>query len=359
MAIRADRLALLLVSSMLALGGCASRIQRADSAPPSPDPLLVYETEVTTGDCVYGSGNESALAGLIAGNVISAGVNYFGKALDEAAKETNDHVVANRNVEVTAKTFGPCLQIVRGWFHRGFFSAEESTRTFTDATRTWVVADSSGPVTVDLLAKFWQRRMWLAAQPDFIFEARVVQTNATSPADATLLTLVPVFARLDVPISAAVLRPSKDRDVAVFFAFHKASEDPSAPGTANGGLSLGRLKPGVGLKFPPPISGTTNTPNRSSGESKWFTVALDTTTKPMTISALVSEHQDASAFLQFVSDVFTASKPAITTAIQTAAIPSMGAAAEETDRGKAESAPRLMRMPSSRRLTVPRLAPRI
>jgi hypothetical protein len=180
--------------------------------------------------------------------------------------------------------------------------------------------------------------MWLAAQPDFIFEARVVQTNATSPADSSLLTLVPVFARLDAPISAAILRPSKARDVAVFFAFHKASEDPSAPGTANGGLSLGRLKPGIGIKFPPPDSDTKNTPNRSSAESKWFTVALDTTIKPMTISALVSEHQDASAFLQFISDVFTGAKPALTTALQTAAIPSLRAADEETDRSKAESA---------------------
>jgi hypothetical protein len=135
MTFRVDRLTYLIISVSLALAGCATRTQRADSEPPSPDPLLVYETEVSTGDCVYGSGNESALAGILALNAITQGVNYFGKALEEAAKETNDHAVANRNVEVTGSTFGPCMQIVRGWFHRGFFSADESRKAFDEAKR--------------------------------------------------------------------------------------------------------------------------------------------------------------------------------------------------------------------------------
>jgi hypothetical protein len=336
----APRIAVALLLS-ITIAGCATRTQRANSPPPSDDPLVAYQTQVATGSCVYRIRPEAALGGLagaLLSSVITQGVNYFGSALAEAAKETNDTVTANRNVEISAERFGPCMQIVRGWFHRGFFRDAESTAAFDDAARTWAAAGNAGAVNVDQLTLLWQRRMWLAAQPDFVFEAEVVRTTVKTAPDSTLLTLTPAFARLDHPISSAVLRPSKARSIAVFFAFHKADEDPSAPGTATGGLTVGLLRPGVALTFPPPVRDTNDTPNRGNDESKWFSISLGNASQPMTISALVSEHQDASAFLQFVADVFGGAKPELTNALQTALVPSTRAAAREGERAAAEAA---------------------
>jgi hypothetical protein len=228
------------------------------------------------------------LAGIgaaLASSAITQGVNYLAKALEEAAKATNDRATGSRNVEVTAQSFGPCLQVARGWFFRGFEGADQQARQLELGSRTWA---ASGPVDSVKFAMLWQRRLWLAAQPDFVFEARVLASEVALRGKTHLLTLVPVYARLDAPISKALLRPSTAREVAVFFAFHEATADPSAPSNGSGGLSLGRLEGGVDVIFPPPDFATDVTPNRSAAESRWFTVALTAEKKPMTVTTLVT-----------------------------------------------------------------------
>ena len=74
------------------------------------------------------------------------------------------------------------------------------------------------------------------------------------------LTLAPVYARLDEPISKSPLRASAARDVAVFFAFHDATSEPSAPSNASGGLALGRLERAADVRFPPADVSTLDTP---------------------------------------------------------------------------------------------------
>jgi len=327
--------------------GCAYRMQRADSDPPSADPLLAYQTQVVTGDCIFGKPPDkmrlllAPIADALLGSAIEQAVNSVGQALQEAAKATDDQAAAARNVEINANTFGACLQVARGWFHRGFADEQESDKVRTQSAATWAAAERKGVIDPDNLKRFWDRRMWLAEQPDFLFEAQVVPTSITGGSDSTLLTLAPVYARLDYPISRAILRLSKERDVGMYFAFHTPEQDPAAPGTANGGLILGRLRPGVAMRYPPPVLDTDQTPNRGNDESRWFSIALPKDMidkKALTISALVTEHQDPSPFLQFWADVFGGAKPQITSTLQTALVPSLRQQAKETQATQAENA---------------------
>lgn len=342
---------LMIVATVLACAGCAYRMQRADSAPPSDDPLLAYQTQVATGDCVFAPPPEKAsldkvrkafapIGEALLGGAIDQALNSVGQALQEAAKATDDQAIAARNVEVNGDTFGPCMRVVRGWFHRGFADGNESDKVLHESEHTWAAAENNGAVDAKNLSAFWKSRMWLAAQPDFLFEAQIVPTTIAGTSEARLLTLAPVYARLDHPISRAVLRPSRTRDVGVFFAFHTPEQDPSAPGTANGGIALGRLPPGVAVRFPPPVTETALTPNRGNDESRWFTIALPKATDKaaFTISALVTEHQDSSPVLQFFADVFGSAKPQISNTLQTALVPSQRQQAAETQTTQAESA---------------------
>ena len=141
MAIGLDRIACCALLALSMLSGCATRTYRADASPPDAA-LTTYQAQVAIGECVFRPpGRDPALAGAVAtalaSGAIAQGVNYLGRAIEEAAKATNDRAVASRNVEVTAQTFGPCVQVVRGWFHRGFVNAAQQANALGHATRTW------------------------------------------------------------------------------------------------------------------------------------------------------------------------------------------------------------------------------
>jgi hypothetical protein len=324
----------------LVVGGCATRSYREDGTPPVASPRTVYQTQVAMGECVFKPQPEAALLGAIAAallsSAVSQGVNYVGKAIEESAKEVNDRASATRNVEVTYKTFGPCIEVIRGWFYEGFVDAAASRQAFQTAAAGWAAPGQGKAIDANHLTLLWQRRMWPAAQPDFVFEAEVVPLSAEN-AEESVLALAPVYARLDAPISSAWLRPSRSREVAVFFAFAGAGGDTSFPDTPGGGIAVGRMEPGEDRPFPPPAVDTTNTPNRQANESKWFKLAVGETKKPMTLAALVTEHQDAEPFLQFIADVFNGAKPEITTALQ-AALPALSPEAQETEQAQKETA---------------------
>lgn len=212
--------------------------------------------------------------------------------------------MAVRNVEVTNKTFGPCLQVARGWFFQWFDSAEQKNQMY-EAGLNWAGATSGGAITLNRL---WGKQIWMAAQPDFVFEARIVPSscekvpspprkpeemknssqsadsgdkkrapspaksfdkkvvsssgdtsgkkdgsssddsseNQESCANEQALAMVPTYARLNAPISQAVLRPSKAREVAVFFAFADAGGNLSpvseAPARASCSAALNRAR---------------------------------------------------------------------------------------------------------------------
>jgi len=323
------------------VSGCATRAFRAEVSPPDGEPLTAYQTQVSIGECVFKPAPESAALAAIAASLVAStitqGVNYLGKAIEESAKETNDRVTATRNVEVTAKTFGPCVQIIRGWFRRGFQNKDASVKYFNAALEGWAKSAAGSAIDEARLTLLWQQRMWLAAQPDFIFEAQVV-TSSDPKSDSGALAFVPVYARLDHPISTPLLRHSKERGVAVFLAFHEVGGDPAAPNAGAGGMVLGVLQPGVDRPFPPHTPNTERTPNRDPNESKWFKIAIGDNKKPMTVTALVTEHQDAQPFLQFIADVFAGAKTPIAESLQKAAVPALRDKAEETAKAAGETA---------------------
>jgi hypothetical protein len=340
MTTRNHRLAAIILIGV-AVGGCALRSYREDGMAPATELLTIYQTQVAIGQCVFKPEQpEAAVLGAIAAalltSAISQGVNYVGKAIAESAKETNDRVTAARNVEVTKDTFGPCLQIIRGWFYRGFANEAQSKETIEQAEKTWARASERMAIDEGKLTQLWQRRMWLAAQPDFLFEAEVVPSSENNP-DQQALVFNPVYARLNAPISTSWLR-SKAREVAVFVAFHEVGSDPAAPDNAAGGMALGKLEPNLDRQFPPAPSDMTNTPNRGADESKWFTLSVGESKKPMTITALVTEHQEAQPFLQFVADVFNGATAPISTELQQAIVPTLRQKAEESEQAAAESA---------------------
>jgi len=329
----------LLLCVASALDGCAVRTARQDSAGPSTPLATVYRTEVAMGSCVFRPRQEAfaaAIGSALLSSVVSQGVNYVSRALSEAAKETTDKATATRNIEVDQLTFGPCVQVVRGWFYRGFQNDDESRRVFSEATSTWASASDSNAIDPGKLTLFWQRQLWLAAQPDFVFEAEAVTFSGPATANSAVLALTPVYARLDHPIMMSSLRRSAARDVAVFFAFHEASASPDAPSPGSGGMVLGKLEPGQGVTFPPSVPRPE--PNRGADESRWFSVSVGSAKKPMTVATAVTEHQDASAFLQFVADVFSDAKQPITTALQEAIVPAKREQAQETERTREETA---------------------
>ena len=84
---------------------------------------------------------------------------------------------------------------------------------------------------------------------------------------------------------------------------------------------LGRLQPGVPVRFPALDSDTSLTPNRAAGESRWFTLALGADKKPMTI----------------VAAVIGGSRAQATAALESMLVPSERALVEETDRARAEA----------------------
>lgn len=296
-------LPLVLALSLFAPGCAQRRFAHDGRAPRAPYPA-VYRTEVGIGSCLFATDAadvraNAALPAALAAGAISAGIDAIGAALAEAAKEMRDEAAAFRNVEVDSSHFGPCLQVVRGWFHE-FESASQRTEALAASDgRAW-----AGPIDAAKRETLWKQRMRIAAPPDFVFEAQLLAT-AFDPAKAEVyLTLAPRFAWLGEPVSQRVLRVSKDRDVAVFLGFHEAGEKFGAVEGAGAGLALGRLERGVERRWAPFEADTTNTPNRGPSESQWFRLKLGKAKTPLRISALVVEHQDASAYLGFVASVF-------------------------------------------------------
>lgn len=309
-------------------GGCAQRRFAQDGRAPGTAIPMVYRSEVALGSCLFAPPGadpalQAQLVEALAASAISAGIDAIGAALAEAAKGTEDKAAAFRNVVVDEDHFGPCLQIVRGWFYE-FATAEERATAAAD-TAAW-----SGPIDAAKRRALSARRMQLAAPPDFVFEAELVATHFDAGKDDAYLTLVPLFAWLGAPLSHRALRLSKARDVSVFFGFSDAGERSVAAEGVGAGIVVGRLEPGVARRYAPFEADTTATPNRGPTESQWFRLKLGAQKRPMRVAALVVEHQDESAFLGFVAGVFGGAKTGLQEAA-TAQLPSARAAARESE----------------------------
>jgi hypothetical protein len=328
-------------SVFVLLVACASSRLRADAPVPirvvDGQPTL-YTTQVALGECVFRPEPDirilpfAAIGTALLSSAVSEGVNRLGIALKEAAKEGRWEAKTFRNVEVRgavspAEThfdsdFGPCLQLVRGWFYVDTAHEEQKRQLAAQ----WFTDDF---VQQDRFNILWNNRLWLAAPPDFLFEG---EFDASENHQA--LTVAPHYVRLDEPIATRFFRPGKARHVAVFFVFHRPDEAADVENKPAVALPMGKLESRAARIYPGrlPLGAT----NRSPHESEWFTLRLTPQREPLTVTALVVETQEASEFLAFIAAVFAGAQAEITKQVQTAVIPAQAAAARESVRAEEE-----------------------
>jgi hypothetical protein len=328
------RLLLCLVAPLMLFPGCSAVHMREDTAgPPSYAPEAEYATQVALGECVFTQGKEAAaaLGGAILANAISGGINRIGTALTEAAKEKSLSAKATRNIEVTNETFGPCVQVVRGWFYPDPFplAAEGDALAGNPkfaAAQGWLSPEF---ISTPRFRTLWVRnQLWLAAPPDFMFEGRITRAGANA------LAVAPQYVRLDESLFTRTLRRDHARHVALFLTFVPPGTALDAETNPGATLLLGRLRPGDAHRYPDPAAIARSTPedvarNRSPHESDRFTLSIGKEKELWTVSAAVTETQDASEFLAFVAEVFGGAKETLGTEVQNLVIPEKRAAVRE------------------------------
>ena len=330
-----------LLTAIAVTSGCAARSYREDGPAPATGHVS-YQTQIAIGKCVFKPKEESAALAAIATalltSAITTGVNYVGKAIEESARQTDDRVSASRNLEVSKDNFGPCILIARGWFHRGFDDAEKGWSAFERAT--WV-ADASGAIDRNKLRNLWQHRMWLAAQPDFIFEAEIIPAVSDRECPGAQPRLRTPRCTHQPGDAAAIALPRGRRIRSVARCRRGAQRAEQCCGRNGNRTPRPRRRTSVSAQryaLARVEHHPNRDPNRGSDKSEWFKVALGADKKPMTITALVTEHQDAELFQQFVADVFNGAKPAIITELQNAAVPALRARAVESAQVATEAA---------------------
>jgi hypothetical protein len=328
-------LLLVLLAPAMLFSGCAVVHMREDTAvAPSYAPHAEYATQVAIGECVFTRQEESAFAAIgsaLLANAISGGINRIGTALTEAAKEKSLSANASRNIEVTFDTFGPCVQIVRGWFYQDPFPLGTDDDPFAGnskfvAAQSWFSPDF---ISRERFRTLWLRnQLWLAAPPEFVFEGRIMMASKNA------LTIAAQYVRLNEPLFMRTLRRDPSRHVAVFLSFHTPGTAVDAEANPGATFLLGRLMPGEARIYPDPRSIARFAPkagvlNRWPHESDWFTLAVGKEKEPWIVSAAVTEKQNGNEFLAFVAEVFGGAKETITTQVQNLVIPEKRAAARE------------------------------
>jgi len=320
------------LAAPLLLCACTAVHMREDGPPPSYAPQAEYMTQVALGPCQFTQDAEAAsgLAAAILGQAISAGINRIGTALTEAAKEKSLSVKASRNVEVDANSFGPCVQVVRGWFYPAPGSLNTDGDPLAGNRNLAAARDAIAPdfIGAERLRKLWKdNQLWIAAAPDFVFEGVIDRGSGDA------LAIAPQYVRLNAPLFTRSLRRDPSRHVALFLAFAPAGNAADAQTNPGASFVLGRLVPGETRRYPKPapLPVQSGQPaNRWPHESEWFTLAIGKERAPWTVSAAVTETQDASEFLGFVAGVFGGAKDVIDTEVQNILIPEKRSAARNT-----------------------------
>ncbi len=327
------RIVAIVVILPVLVAACASvgtDAQMLSSKPETPKIWpKIYGAQVALGTCAFGAAPEAFIAALgaaLLSSAIAEGVNRIGAALQSAAKTQTWQVKMSRNVEVSHATFGPCVQLVRGWFYLDPFDDKKKL----DAAKAWFRGDFIDEGKFRIL---WQNRLWLAGAPDFVFEGRF-----ESSTDRTALTVAPQYLRMDTPIGIRLLRPGKARSVAVFLAFHGPTEAGDAEKNPAASLIIGELEPGEPKVYPRALPLDASGVDRSPYEADWFTFKLGKDKEPKTVSAVVTETQGGNEFFAFVASVFGGAAKTITEEAQKMAAPEKARAEKETARTAKENA---------------------
>ncbi|WP_409286764.1 hypothetical protein [Pseudomonas guariconensis] len=246
----------------------------------------VSELQVSIGKCMSvpppAEEGTRVLGEAVAKVLISSGVNYLGQAAAKAGEAKTWSIQGTRNFQAPAAEFPQCIQVVRGRFH-----------TEGPAAGGWALPPSS-KWPADTKSQFDQRGIYLAAMPDFLFEAQVVPS-----ADNKAFSVRPAIATYLSPIATRFLRPSKERNIALFFAITPPGTKPTMENNPSASVLVGAMEPWTTRKY------ATDSEQSSVYESPWFTIGTDDTNKSLTLTVLMTETQGEQAFLKFIGSVLT------------------------------------------------------
>lgn len=288
----------------------------AFAAAPQSD-YYVETTQVGVGACSFAyprtNEGETKIAAALVTAAISQGVNLLVNAVADAAKAKTWSATAARNFQAKSGNFPQCVQVARGRFYTTSPHLGPWADTWTGRKEALI---SNG--------------LFLADTPDFFFEGEI-----TASEDKSALSVRPVYSNFQRPIGTRALRPDPSRGIAVFLAITGPGGDPKLATAPAASLILGHQAPGTVKTYAEP--GKTY---RSPMESSWFTLTKADTVKPLTISALVTETQDASAYWDFISKVVgdATVKQQLTSQLNTIFVPGAAAAEAATEASAASKA---------------------
>lgn len=277
---------LTLFAGTLLLAGCAHQTKQEFKA---AEP--VAGLQIAIGDCMVvpppleptaqDEGTKDLLAAGAAA-AISQGVNYLGRAATAAGESKTWKIQGARNFQMANSQFPKCIQVVRGRF---LTEGESGTE--------WLPPKNSGWPS-DTKTQFAQRGVYLTDMPDFLFEGQIVPAT-----DKVTFSIRPGIATYQAPIDTRLLRPSEERNIALFFSFTPPGTKPTLDSNPGATLTLGALRPGTTRKYA--VNGEASSPY----ESAWFSIKREDAVKPLTLSALVTETQGEQAFLAFMGSLLS------------------------------------------------------
>lgn len=250
----------------------------------------VSELQVSIGECMTvlpptvppAEEGTKVLGEAVAKVLISSGVNYLGQAATKAGEAKTWPIQGSRNFQAPGATFPRCIQVVRGRFH-----TEGAT-----AAGWELPPNSKWPA--ETKSQFDQRGIYLAEMPDFLFEAQIVPS-----ADNNAFALRPAVATYLSPIATRFLRPSKERNIALFFAITPPGTNPTMKNNPSATVLVGAMEPWTTRKY------AIDSKPSSVYESPWFTIGTKDTYQSLTLTVLMTETQGEQAFLKFIGSVLT------------------------------------------------------
>ncbi|WAT26835.1 hypothetical protein [Pseudomonas sp. GXZC] len=282
----------MLVGTLL-LTGCAHQA-KPEYIAASP----VTGLQIAVGDCmvvpapIKAKAQDEGTRDLLAAGaaaVISQGVNFLGRAATAAGQSKTWKIQGSRNFQTADNQFPKCIQVVRGRF---FTEGPSGT--------AWTPPENSGWPS-DTKTIFAKRGLYLTDMPDFLFEGQIVPSL-----DNTTFAIRPGIATYLAPIDTRFLRPSEERNIALFFAFTPPGTKPTLDDNPGATVTLGALQPKSTRRYA--VNGETSSPY----ESAWFSVRREDAVKPLTLSVLMTESQGEQAFLTFMGSLL--SDPAVVAA---------------------------------------------
>ncbi|PMY41461.1 hypothetical protein C1Y35_07710 [Pseudomonas sp. GW456-L14] len=136
--------------------------------------------------------------------------------------------------------------------------------------------------------------MYLTGQPGFLFEAQIMPSE-----DKKAFSIRPAIATYFAPIDTRFLRPSKDRNIALFFSFTPPGTKPTLESNPSATVLVGAMQSWTTRKYA--VDGS----SPSVYESPWFTLSREDASNALTLSVLMTETQGEQAFLKFIGSVLT------------------------------------------------------